>query len=64
MPDYVRGTVLGTATTLPLTAASAFLITNRAHIWVIVGFLLVNALSLTLTLAMVTRYIINRQRQV
>lgn len=61
MQNYSQGAVLATATALPATAATTAALFNNANTGVLVGLLVVNAVSIILTVAMVSRYLKNRQ---
>lgn len=61
MQNYTQGAVLSSATTLPVTAATAVAFLNHANTGVLVGLLAVNAVSVMLTVAMVSRYMRNRR---
>lgn len=61
MTDYGKGTVLGAATLLPATSATAVMLGNTLHPVVVTGFIVLNVLWFVMLTAHITRYIVNRR---
>ncbi len=61
MSENSVGQVLGAATVLPATSAIIYALVNRAHPLVLVGFLMLNIFALTVLVARLTRYFVNRK---
>lgn len=62
MPDYGKSEVLGTATVLPATSASAYLILNHANKLIIAGFVVISSISIVIAISTLSRYLINRRK--
>jgi len=59
MTDYGKGSVLGTATTLPATSALSLFLVDKIHPVILIGFLVVSIFSLIVSVSLIARYLIN-----
>lgn len=59
MSDYGKGSILGTATTLPATSALGLVYADQLPSILLISFIVISSLSFIITFGLINRYLAN-----